>query len=184
MAEQYPTVAGGQRITGALLRSMLPLTARKTADTPRTATTTATADPHLTFEVEANATYIWTGWVKYDADIAGDFLLDFTVPSGALGEWTGSGAGNPVTGSSATPTLRIDTVGVNGYFVRTESSDVSQSRTYGGLGAGQYLTVIMDGTLRVGSTGGTFSLDWAQGTSSATATTVYTDSWIKLQRTA
>ena len=184
MAEQYPPVAGGQRVTGTLLRSMLPLTARKTSDTSRPATTTATPDPHLVVDVEANAVYRWTGWVKYDADIAGDLLIDFTTPSGAFGEWTGIGAGNPVTGSSATPTLRIDTVGVNGYFVRTESSDVNQSRTYGGLGTGQYLTVLMFGTLRVGATAGTFSLDWAQGTSSATATTVYTDSWLELRRTA
>lgn len=186
MAESYPSPTAGQRITAALLRSMLPQTARKTADTSRSATTTATADPHLTFEVVADAVYTWWGWVKYDADTAGDLVIDFTVPTGSLGEWVGFGAGNPVTGASATPTLRIDTQGTSGYLIRTETTDVAASRSFGGLGVGAALVIgiSMYGTLRVGSTAGTFSLDWAQGTSSATATTLYTDSWINMLRVA
>jgi hypothetical protein len=36
----------------------------------------------------------------------------------------------------------------------------------------------------MGSTAGTFSLDWAQRVSDATNTTVYTDSWLAMQRVA
>lgn len=184
MAEYYPPVAGGQRITGALLRSMLPQTVRKTADTSRAATTTTTPDPHLTYDVEANAVYIWDGWIKYDGDTAADLNLDFTAPSGALGEWVGFGAGNPVTGASATPTLRIDIQGGSGYLIRTETTDVTSARSFGVLGTGIPLAIDLKGTLRVGSTAGTFSLDWAQILSSATATTLYTDSWLRFQRIA
>lgn len=184
MAESYPTPLAGQKITAALLRSMLPMTARKTSDTARSATTTTTADPHLQFDVVANAVYTWMGWVKYDADTAGDLNLDFTAPSGSLGEWFNLGAGNPVTGASATPTLRVDTQGVSGYMIRTETNDVTQSRSFGALGLGITLGVAMWGMLRVGSTAGTFSLDWAQGTSSASATTLYTDSSITMFRIA
>ena len=119
MAEAYPTLLAGQRITASLLSSMQPQTARKTADTSVTASTTVAPDKHIQFEVLANAVYIWWGWIKYSADTAGDLNLDFTTPSGALGEWVGFGAGNPVTGASATPTLRIDTQGVSGYMIRT-----------------------------------------------------------------
>jgi hypothetical protein len=173
VAEAYPTPLAGQRITAALLRSMLPQVARKTADTSRSATTTTTADPHLTFEVEASGVYIWEGWLKYFADPAADLTIDFTVPSGSLGEWNGFAAGSGTAGVAVT----------TGYSIRTESNDVSQARNYYGTTDGVH-GVILHGLLRVSSTAGTFSLDWAQGTSNATGTVLYTDSWLRLQRIA
>lgn len=184
MAEAYPTPLAGQRITASLLRSMQPQVARKTADTQISASTTAVADPHLTFSVEAGAVYVWEGWVKYDGATGGDVLLSFSAPSGSLGEWAGHGAGITVIGSSSTPTLETDTVRTNGYMQRTEANDVTQSRSFGALGVGNALTAFIKGTLRVGSTAGTFALTWAQNASSATATTLYTDSYISLQRIA
>jgi hypothetical protein len=184
MAEAYPTPLAGQRLTATLLRSMQPQVARKTADTSITASTSATADPHLQFSVEANAVYVWEGWLKFDGATGGDILVAASVPSGSLGEWGGHGTGITVIGSSSTPTLETDTVRTNGYMVRTESNDVTQSRTYGCLGVGNALTALIFGTLRVGSTAGTYALTWAQGSSNATATTLYTDSWIKMQRIA
>ena len=188
MAEAYPTPLAGQRITASLLRSMQLQTARKTADTPRSATTTATADPHLQFEVEANAVYAWWGWLKYDAPAAGDINIDFSVPSGALGEWSALGVGiGRVVGATdaATPVVQADTQASTGYMVRVETTDVAAARAFGGLGtAGTPLSVDLKGTLRMGSTAGTFSLDWAQRVSDATATTVYTDSWIVMLRIA
>ena len=185
MPEFYPTPLAGQRITASLLRSMLPVTARKTSDTQRSATTTPAADPHLTCEVEANGVYVWDGWVKYDGPVAADIIIDFTVPSGTLGEWVGWGAGiTNVVSANGTPTLINDTVSTRGYLVRMEANDVAQSRTFGCLGVGEEMTVLMYGTLRVGSTAGTFSLDWAQSASDATAVTFFTDSWISLRRIA
>lgn len=173
MAESYPTPVAGQRITAALLRSMLPQVARKTADTSRASTTTTTADPHLVFDVEANAVYVWDGWVKYFADPAADLTVDFTVPSGSLGEWNGFAAGSGTAGAAAT----------TGYSIRTESNDVSQPRNYYGTTDTAH-GLILHGILRTSTTAGTFSLDWAQGTSSAIGTILYTDSWLRLQRVA
>lgn len=189
MAEVYPTFLAGQKITAALLTSGQAMTARKTADTQRASTTTATADPHLQFEVSASAVYIWWGWIKYDAPSgSGDITVDFSAPSGALGEWTGIGVGvDRVIGStdSATPALTVDTQASTGYMVRVETSDVTTARNYGGLGtAGSQLTVTLNGTLRTSTTAGTFSLDWAQRVSNATNTTVYTDSWLCMLRVA
>ncbi|MEU8756204.1 hypothetical protein AB0C88_37530 [Streptomyces chartreusis] len=188
MVEFYPEPLAGQTLRASTLRDMLPKTARKTADTPRSATTTATADTHLTFEVEANAVYTWWGWLKYDAPAAGDINIDFTVPSGALGEWTATGVGiGRVVGATdaATPVVQADTQASTGYMVRVETTDVAAARAFGGLGtAGTPLSVDLKGTLRMGSTAGTFSLDWAQRVSDATATTVYTDSWITMLRIA
>lgn len=185
MAEYYPQPLAGQRLRASLLVDMLPKVARKTADTARSATTTATADPHLTFEVEADAAYILDGWLKYDGPIAGDINFDWTAPSGSLGEYTIWGAGNSVITTNATPTLQVDTQSVRGYLIRTETNDVTQARSFGCLGTGLTpLTALVHGTLRTSSTAGTYSLDWAQLASDATATTMYTDSWLRLQRIA
>lgn len=184
MSEAYPVLLAGQRITASLLSSMQPQVARKTADTARASTTATSADPHLQFTVVANAVYTWWGWVKYDAATGGDLIIAFSAPTGSLGEWGGHGPGSLVISSNSTPTLQTDSITTQGYMLRVESNDVTQLRTFGGLGAGTGLTIPINGILRVGSTGGTWSLDWAQSVSNATATTLYTDSFIVLQRTA
>lgn len=186
MAEAYPTFLAGQRITAGLLRSAQEQVARKTADTARAATTLTTADPHLQFEVVANAAYRWHGWIKFDGPTAADLNIDFTAPAGALGEWTAIGAGHsPVIGASIAPALITDTQDARGYLMRTESNDVTSARSYGTLGTGIVpLTLQMYGTLRVASTGGTFSLDWAQFASNAAAVTLYSDSWLSMLRVA
>lgn len=188
MAEAYPTLLAGQRLTASLLSSMQSQVARKTADTSRSATTTTTPDPHLQFTVAANAVYVWWGWLKYDASTAGDIAFDFSTPSGALGEWTGwgPGIGRVISATdAATPAFTVDTVQTTGYLIRIETNDVAAARTFGGLGTGGTpLTALIHGTLRVSTVGGTFSFDWAQRASDATASTIYTDSWITMQRVA
>ena len=185
MGEAYPTYLAGQRLTAALLRSSQIQVLRKTSDTPRSATTTATADPHLQTDLVANGVYIWEGWLKYDSPTAADINIDFSGPAGLLGEWTAIGVGSPVVGSTSAPALQTDTQASTGYMTRLETNDVMAARSYGGLGTGNTpITLHLKGTLRVASTAGTWSLDWAQFTSNATATTLYTDSWIWLLRIA
>lgn len=186
MTEAYPTLLAGQRITASLLSSMQPQVARKTADTARSSTTTATADPHLQFEVVANAVYIMDGWIKYDGPTAADINIDWSAPSGSLGEWVAYGVGNsPVIGSSAAPALQTDTQDARGYMIRVETNDITSARSFGTLGTGiTPITLAIMSTLRVGSTAGTYSMDWAQFASNATACTIYTDSWLRLQRIA
>ncbi|QDN57395.1 hypothetical protein [Streptomyces sp. S1D4-20] len=184
MPEAYPTPLAGQRLTAALLRSMQPLDLRKTSDTPRPATTTTTVDPHLQFTAEANAVYTWNGWIRYDGPTAGDLIVAFVAPTGAFGSWGGHGVGSTIIGATSTPTLEIDTSRANGYMLRVESNDVTQLRTYGCLGVGNGMSLLLSGTLRVGSTAGTWGLSWAQSVSNAAATTLFTDSYISVQRIA
>lgn len=187
MVEYYPQPAAGQPITADLLRSMLPRTARKTSDTQRAATTTATADPHLQFDVEANAVYAWWGWLKYSSPTAADINIDFSAPSGSLGEWVGFGPGITRIVSltdAASPVAQSDVVESAGYLTRMETTDVTAARGYGGLGTGTPLGIDLKGTLRVGSNAGTWSVDWAQRVSDAANTTIYTDSWIVMIRVA
>ncbi len=186
MVEYYPNPLAGQRLRASTLRDMLPMTARKTSDTSRTATTTATADPHLTFDVVANAVYIMDGWIKFDGPAAADLNIDWTAPTGTLGEWTAMAGGTgTVVSANTTPALTADTQSSRGYLVRTESTDITSARSFGCLGTGLTpLTAVFHGTIRVGSTAGTYSMDWAQLVSDAGALTLYTDSWLRLVRVA
>jgi len=186
MSEAYPTFLAGQRITASLLSSGQPMVARKTADTSRAAVTAATADPHLQFQILANAVYIMDGWLKFDGPAAADINLDWSGPSGILGEWVAyAGGHSPMITFSNTGVAQLDTQGARGYPMRTETNDITSARSYGTLGTGLTpLTMSIYGTIRNGSTAGTYSMDWAQLISDAGNTTIYTDSWLRLQRIA
>lgn len=184
MAEAYPTPLAGQRLTASLLRSMQTQCLRKTSDTSRSATTTLAADPHLQMDVAAGGVYALWGWMKYDALAAADIVVGFSFPTGTLGEWTGIGGGITVTSATAGGGTQQDAVSTWGYNVRLETTDLVNTRNFGALGVGTTLTVLINGTFRIGSTAGTLALTWAQGASNATATTVYTDSWINVLRVA
>lgn len=172
MAEYYPPLLAGQRATGSLLRSMLPQTVRKTADESRSATTTFADDTHLVFAAEADAVYTMWGAIKYFASTIPDIKVQFSVPSGCLGEWSwlmpGSGTG---------------AAGTAGYSIRTDSNDVAGSRTGYGTSDSNHFTP-MSGIFRMSSTPGNIALQWAQNTSDATASTLFTDSWLMFQRIA
>ncbi len=172
MPEAYPTPLAGQRVTASLLRSFQPQTIRKTADESRSATTTFADDTHLVFAAEANAVYTMWGWIKYFASNTPDIKIQFSVPSGCLGEWAWIMPGATTAATTTT-----------GYSIRTETNDVSGSRTGYGTSDSNHFTPI-SGLFRMSSTPGNIALQWAQNTSDATASTLYTDSWLMYQRIA
>lgn len=171
MAERYPIVRAGKRVTGAFLESFQPLVVRKTADTSRS-TTSASADPELQLTVEANATYLVTGVLHCSNTTAvDDIAIDFSAPSGADGTWAGVG-------------LAINAASDSG-SARFASQAVTSSKSYGtSNGGGTAPTpVLINGMLITGSSSGTYSLDWAQNSATGTLT-VYQDSWLRLDRIA
>lgn len=184
MPEAYPNLVAGQRLTASLLRSMQPQVARKTADTSLLATTTQTLDPHIQFTAEANSVYVFEGWIAYDSDNAADIVLGFSVPSGTKGKWVGYGTGTTVISGTSGNGTQQNQVSTWGYTLRVEYTDIASPRTFGGLNVGNPESVYLYGTCRFGPTGGTWGLTWAQAVSTASNTTVYTDSWLKAQRIA
>lgn len=177
MAERYPTVRAGQKVTGELLDAMLPKTVRKTADTSRTSTTVS-ADPELQITVEANAVYIMEGTLYVTCtDVTDpetdDINIDWTVPSGSDGTW---GAISP----------EVNAVATDGTAVRIVGTAIASSRSLGigSTSASAPAVISLSGTLIVGSTAGTYSLDWAVFTGTAGPVVVYQDSFIKLTRIA
>lgn len=143
---------------------------RKTAATGRTATATPANDPNLTLPVLANAVYELTAFVAYTADAAADVRIGWSVPAGSTLLWSCPGA-------STNATTAED-------IVRHSALSATSQPSYGGVGVTTNMMVRPYGLLRVGATAGSCTLQWSQGTSGATTTTVLADSFMTLNRVA
>jgi hypothetical protein len=169
----YPTWAAGQRVTAGQLLASQAKTLYKAGDTSRASTTASAADPDLTMAVEANATYIVDGLLVYGADPTADFKMGFTGPASAVFTWSCTGQDGTQTGTSSPVITDAQAIGTFAYILG--------GRSTGNTGK---MTGRLRGTLTVAATAGTFSLVWAQQVSSATATILYTGSFMRLLRVA
>lgn len=165
---QYPQILAGQTVTAELLMSMLPLDAAKTVSTSRASNATATADPELQVQVEANAEYEFTAFIRYSGGTTGDLKCGFTGPSGSSGSW-----GARTMSTTAT--------------VATDSSDairtpLGSTKSIGCISTTAGQTFTAKGRLITSGSAGTFSFDWAQDVSNATATVIESDSYFTLRR--
>jgi hypothetical protein len=136
---------------------------RKTADTSRNTSTTLTDDPHL----QANGLVTGSQWyvdlsIALNAGATPDIKWDFTLPAGA-----------------SFSRYRIVTQGTAALWTEIVANN-STVKTLSTNGADQAL--LISGVLRIGGTAGDFRWRWAQNTSDAGNTTVYTDSAMKLIR--
>lgn len=176
MAESYPALRAGQKVTGSLLTSMKPLTVRKLSDTARTSTT-PTADPELQFTVEANAVYRMEGILYYDGSVETDIQIDWSAPTGSDGSWGAVGA--PET-EAFTPNVNVSQVKLVG------TGTITSARAYGvdNLGTGSPLTLHVRSLLITGSTAGTYSLDWSVQSGEVGTITMLNDSFLALRRIA
>jgi hypothetical protein len=164
-----PVFASGDVPTAAQVNSWFTnvLVAYKTADQSVTSSTAFTDDVHLTLSVEATCVYHLTLILSYDGAAAGDFKYQTVMPAGA----TIVGA---TTGLSATAAAATD------HFIAPWTG----AANLGALGAGSTTATHAHGLLTTAGTAGTFKLQWAQIASSATATRVFTGSFMSLRRVA
>lgn len=179
MAEQYPTLRAGQKVTGTLLASMMPRTVRKVSLTARTATS-ATADPELQITVEASAVYVIEGEVFTNGTVANDDLVaGMTGPTGCTGTWSGTGRG-------------LDTGGLDEGDFKSSGTvigttvGVGSTRSFGtdDAGSGSPSALILNGMLITSTTAGTLSFDWCVFGGGGSTVTVYEQSFLKLTRIA
>lgn len=140
----------------------------KAADESVTSSTTAQNDDHLFLSVAANTDYWVELFLRYDADSAADLRLGWSVPSGATMEWTSNGLSNAATGTADQLWRR--------------RRDATMEEALGGVGSGTDLIALPEGLLRIGGTGGTLRVKWAQISSSATATRVFQRSMLMISR--
>jgi hypothetical protein len=142
--------------------ALLDLEIIKPSDEPRTSTTTLANDSALTLTtMVASATYDFYGHIVYSCAASGGtpgMKTNFTAPSGA--------------------TM------TNFCFILNGSIGISANGTVNGVSPGSTSSQYMGfrGTLVMSTTTGAFTFQWAQNTSSASATTIKAGSYLLLHR--
>lgn len=172
--------AGGRTLMGYTGTAWVPyfsspLYAVKAANESVTSSITFQNDDHLVLAVEANTNYTLTGFLLANGDIDGDLKLQFTYPVSAAITYGLVAPALPNTGNSNTDA----NLGGRPEDASSPSNTVEIGTTTSSTNP---TTVIFMGYLSVGATAGNLVLQWAQQTSSATATTLLKNSWIKLER--
>jgi hypothetical protein len=159
-------VRAGDRLTAALVRSLVPDGAFKPSDQSVASSTTLTNDTALFFAVQAGAQYGWACYLDYEAagPGTGDIKWHWTLPAGASIRYS-------VTAQTTAGAANVGTTYAG-----------ANTPTAGGGGAGNLQSVYMNGALNVSSTAGTMQLQWAQNSSSGTATIVHAQSYFVLWR--
>jgi hypothetical protein len=165
----FPDIEVGDLVTADLLDSMLPRTVIKTVDESVNTSIVNQDDNELALDVLANASYLFTGFVRFSAvSTTPDLRANFSVPSGATFRRQGIGQPNAATAVAGT----VDT-------------GVLDTTTNDGRGAlTSDLGLWYSGYLITSSTAGVFRFVWSQVTSSADNVTVKAGSWMRLERVA
>lgn len=151
-----------------ILIPALPYGVKKSADTGRT-NNTLTDDPHLVIPVAPSTTYKVEATLIVDGSASGDFKWNFNGPSGATAQIAPFGQfGTTITTSPNTGST----------FIAQGLANAGVAS--GMIGVGSKMIILLQGILVTSSTAGNLTLQWAQGTTNATATTVYTGSSLRL----
>lgn len=148
---------------------LVPNAVTKAADESVTSSTTLQNDDVLVLPVVANAAYIMQCTLDYEGGTlnASDLKVAWAFPAGTT----------IFFGVAAY--LHTD-----GTIHGAASIIGSTSFTVGTAGAGNHRTLSMSGSLITVGTPGNLQLQWAQSTSSGTATIVHKNSMLTLQRTS
>lgn len=169
-----PTVGASRDSWGATLNTALDqlnayvVGAWKTGTEAVTSSTTLQNDDNLVCSVVASGVYICNWGLRMDGAALGDFKYAFTGPSGATMTWASAGLATSDVANVAMTTTDVAAIGT--------------TVSHGTLAAGTTTRVFGAGLLIVSSTAGSLQLQWAQGTSSVTATNLFAGSWLKLER--
>ena len=174
---RYPTIYAGQRLTGSLLRSMMPDIVTKEANEDRASTTTLTNDTDLVATLEANARYHVTFLIHFAALDAAQFQTAWTVPSGSSGVRSAAGAAWTLAGGAATAQA------ADGGYHRSGVHAFTTAVRYGSRNsASNQCVCVEEAYVTTSSTAGTLALQWAQAVSNATATRVAAGSSLHVRR--
>jgi hypothetical protein len=139
------------------------LIVRKSADESVTSSTTLQDDNHLILPVVANEIYRVEFLVIFSgANSTGDIKIAFTFPSGGRIDVSALAANTSGTFSTES-------------YISSSTSPTA-GNAFNGRGTSVRVAMPIVGIFTTGGTGGNLTLQWAQNTSSGTATTVYANS--------
>lgn len=156
---------GAQWDTGQVLASndvntwIMPLGQEKIGGTNRK-NTLGNADPDLQLPLVSSGTWAVRGVIFTDGPSSANISISFGTPPGATFYWTA---------------LYQNASGFNVLEARASADQVTANET----GNGSLVAVLIDGTLIMGATPGTLSLQWGQATlNTSAATTVDQNSYL------
>jgi hypothetical protein len=161
-----PVWVPGQVLTASDINTwMVPNAIIKPSSQNVTSSTVLVNDTALVLPVAASASFIFTCCLMYQGGTrnASDLKFNWVLPSGASLSYVLDGVG-PGGGTFAGASF-------NG-----------AAGTLGTNGSGVLCGALFYGSLVISTTAGTAQFQWAQNTSSATATTVFNGSSLTLQR--
>lgn len=144
---------------------------RKTADESVVNSTTSQDDDHLFFTPLLNTNYWITMFVVYEADAASDLKISWTVPTGSTFDYVSDAIGSGAT-----------TSGVFDVSRSWQVAPAGGTPSPGGIGAGKFVTFLVRGVFKMGSTAGTFRFRWAQAVAGAVPTIVHVNSCLIARR--
>lgn len=157
------TFAAADKPTAAQIDDLAPRYAYKTGDETIISNSTLQNDDHLFLTVAASTRYEFQLYMAYNSGTTPDLKIGWTVPTGTTNTYT------------------ID------YFDTSAVRQAGQSTTVltagfavGGFGADLYAR--FEGVLSVSTTAGTFQIQWAQNTLTASNSTVRAGSFLRLQK--
>ena len=154
-------VSGGGRITYIQKASLENVTSSVTLQD----------DDDFSFAAKANTDYDIEVFAIVDGPTAADFDWAWTVPASSTGWHTGHRL-------STTATTATDSIGTSAV------STFTSERNAGLAGDGTFVLIRILAHVQVAGTAGNITLQWAQGTSDATATTMNADSWMRYSEIA
>lgn len=142
--------------------------ARKAITENISSSTSLHDDADLKLTLPANATYHATILLRMASQTTVDVATSFVGPAGCSFNYVTNGI---VTAGAS---FSDDLVGTFG---------IGSTVTYGGLG-GTTSPAIIEGLVTMAATAGVFKLQWAQGVSNASGTSMLFDSFMSLRRVA
>jgi hypothetical protein len=167
----YPSIAAGQRVTAALLTSMLPQQVVKQANTDKTNATFA-ADPELSMPLAANAVYDIAFDLLAGGIPAGDIQTRWSLPGTASGLKVVTGPGSTALDANA-----------DNVATRQGGHQFTTAILYNGVrsSTSSYFR-IYEYAIVTTTDAGNVALEWAQGTTNATASRIAAGSILRVRR--
>jgi len=163
-------VAAGAKLRASVINAAYPLFDVLDTSQSKSSSTTMTDVTGLSVALAANSTYIWDGYIAFNAGATGDFRCAFAVPASTTGHWALWGLSTGSTGGVGTLNgSRIDGYG-DANFLAAGGSDA----------AGGVMACRPAGYIATAGTAGTFQMRYAQNTSNATALVIVAGSWLRL----
>lgn len=144
-----------------------PLIVVKSTDKTANANTTLSDDPQLSIAVLAATTYLFEALLIWSSGTTPDAKFGLTVPAGCT--WQLAPFGIPAAGTATAGSLETAIFTASGIPL-------------GGVAAGTKTAALVTGVVFVAGTAGSVTVSWAQNSSNASNTVLYTGSWLQLTR--